>query len=315
MIAKRIKTLAILLIIVLTFSACAPSVIRQTSAPGLPPVNPQGGAQAGRTEARLYFRVADEAFIGSELRQLDVGADETAEEAAFRGLISGPDTTLTQLAPLIPAGTELISIDISSGILFLTLSGEFLSPAATLPAGWQQDPMLVTQAIIEKRLALSAITNTFTELGSCESVLVQIEEGAAGAPDGMLALFGGDPLFYSAEYVLTPAKALRAALSALTEKNWSQLLRRVTSPEQLTESQIAAELSALGELVDYTLGEDTIAPGGETAVVTASVYLRSQDERITRSRENIPVRATRVQEVFRIEYDSLLRLLGAETDG
>ncbi len=71
----------------------------------------------------------------------------------------------------------------------------------------------------------------------------------------------------------------------------------------------------MGELVDYSLGEDTIAPGGETAVVTASVYLKSADDGVTRGRENIPVRATRSQEVFRIEYESLLRLLGAEVDG
>ncbi len=313
---QRIKTLAILLIIALTFSACAPSVIRQTSTPGLPAVNPQAAAQTGRREARLYFRVEDEAFIGSELRQLDVSADETSEEAAFRGLLSGPDTTQTQLAPLIPSGTELISIEISSGILFLTLSGEFLNPAATMPAGWQQEPTLAEQALAEKRLALSAITNTLTELGSCERVLVQIEgEPGAGVPADVLALFEGDPLAYSAEFVLTPAKALRAALSAIAEKNWALVLRRVTSPDQLTESQIASELSALGELVDYELGEDTIAPGGDTAVVTASVYLTSAGDGVTRGRESIPVRVTRTREVFRIEYDSLLRLLGAETDG
>ncbi len=316
MILRRTKILIPLLAILLLFSACAPSVIRQTSSPGLPPVNPQAGAQAGRTEARLYFRVADEAFIGSELRQLDVGADETAEEAAFRGLASGPDTTLTQLTPLIPSGAELLSIELSSGILFLTLSDEFLNPAAAMPDGWQQDSALVVQALIEKRLALSAITNTLTELGSCERVLVQIEEGErTQVPSGILALFEGDPLVYSTEYVLTPTQALRSALSALSEKNWELLLRRVTSPEQLTESQIASELTALGELVEYTLGEDSISPGGDSAVVTASVYIKAAGDAVTRGRESIPVRTTRVQEVFRVEYDSLLRLLGAQTDG
>ncbi len=312
------KRLPILLIAAITFAlcACAPLVIRQTSETELPPVNPQAVAQVGRSTARLYFRVADEAFIGSELQTLDVNADETFEEAAFRALAGGPTTARTQLTPIIPIGTELISVETSSGILFLTLSEEFLNPVAAMPDGWLHVPALIEQALTEKRLAVSAITNTLTELGACESVLIQIEEGPGdGVPGEILALFaGGDPLTYSGEFILTPARALGSALTALSEKNWAQLLRLVTSAEQLTESRIAAELSAAGELVDFVLNEDSTAPGGETGVVTASVFIEYEDG-VTRSRENIPVRAARVQEVFRIEYESLLRLMGAETEG
>ncbi len=311
------KRLPILLAaaIMMIMCACAPIVIQQTATPDLPAVNPQAVSQVGRRNIRLYFRVADEAFIGSELRQLDVNADETAEEAAFRGLAGGPVTALTQLTPLIPPGTELISIEISSGILFLTLSSDFLNPAAAMPGGWEQEPAFVEQALIEKRLALSAITNTLTELGACDRVRIQIEEGSSGdVPREILALFEGDPLAYSNEFVLTPANALGTALTALSEKNWEQLSRLVSSSEQLTESRIASELSAIGELVDFELGGDSTAPGGETAVVAASVHIEAEDG-VTRSRESIPVRVTRVQEVFRVDYESLLRLLGAEGEG
>lgn len=308
---KILKKYVLIIALAMTLTACAPSVIRQTAAPDLPGVDPKAQAQAGRKSARLYFRVADEGFISSEMRRIDVTADETEAEAAFKSLASGPDAALSRLTALIPEGTELHSAELSGEILFLTLSGEFLAPAAIMPDGWQQDTAQREAAILEKRLALSSITNTLSEMGVCDRVKFKIAEGAdtAGVPAEITALFEGDPLAYSNEYVLTPAHALEAALTAISEKRWARVSRYVTSGDQLTESSVAADMAALGELVDFTVGEDSTASDGETAVITAAVSLKAPDG-VTRSRENIPVRAARVAEVFRVEYDSLLRLMG-----
>lgn len=304
-------TLIITIIIIITTTACAPTVIRQTSAPDLPGVDPKAQAQAGRKTVRLYFRVSEEAFISSELRRIDVNADETDVEAAFKGLAAGPDAALSRLTPLIPEGAQIKSAEKSGEILFLTLTGEFLNPAAIMPDGWQVDSVLREAALLEKRLALCALTNTFAEMGACNAVQFRIEEGAnvTGVPDEIAALFEAGPLAYSNDFLLTPAHALEAALKAVSEKSWKRASRLVTSPDQLTESIVSADLMPIGELADFTIGEDSTASDGETAVVTATVYIRAADG-VTRSRENIPVRVLRVQEVFRVEYESLLRLLG-----
>lgn len=310
---KRSITAIIICAAALSCGACAPAVIRQTASPALPPVDPSAVVTTERKSVRLYFRVADEDFIGSELRRVDVKASESIEEAAVRELIAGPKAEMTKLSPLINERTKVVSINKEGGILFLTLSSDFLNSAILLPASWKEDVSLREAAAIEKRLAISSIVNTLTELGTCDKVLITVEEGSGNAttPSEILTLFSsGDPLTYSGEFVLTPKRALEAVLHSIQQKDWARVMRLCDGTGSLSEAEIVSALLANGTLTDYIVDSDSSADAA-TAVVTASISLKGEDF-LVRTRDGIPVRVTRVQEVFRIDYDSLLHLFGAE---
>ena len=116
-------------------------------------------------QTKLYFPDNNVDKLHLELREIFVSNDGTAR-AAVEGLIEGP---LTNLAPSIPEGTQLLDISILNGVCTVDFSQAFVDNHIS---GSSNDLMTVY-----------SIVNTLTEFNSIDKVQFLIE-GKAGATFG-----------------------------------------------------------------------------------------------------------------------------------
>ena len=116
-------------------------------------------------QTKLYFPDNNVDKLHLELRELLVSNDGTAR-AAVEGLIEGP---LTNLAPSIPEGTQLLGISILNGVCTVDFSQAFVDNHIS---GSSNDLMTVY-----------SIVNTLTEFDSIDKVRFLIE-GKTGATFG-----------------------------------------------------------------------------------------------------------------------------------
>lgn len=116
-------------------------------------------------QTKLYFPDNNVDKLHLELRELLVSNDGTAR-AAVEGLIEGP---LTNLAPSIPEGTQLLDISILNGVCTVDFSQAFVDNHIS---GSSNDLMTVY-----------SIVNTLTEFNSIDKVQFLIE-GKTGATFG-----------------------------------------------------------------------------------------------------------------------------------
>ena len=116
-------------------------------------------------QTKLYFPDNNVDKLHLELRALLVSNDGTAR-AAVEGLIDGP---LTNLAPSIPDGTQLLDISILNGVCTVDFSQAFVDNHIS---GSSNDLMTVY-----------SIVNTLTEFDSIDKVQILIE-GKTGATFG-----------------------------------------------------------------------------------------------------------------------------------
>ncbi|MBQ1815752.1 MAG: GerMN domain-containing protein, partial [Ruminococcus sp.] len=119
----------------------------------------------------LYFRYQDSAFLAPEPRMVVVQRNESLEKAVVQALISGPLNT--ELSPLFPTGSEVVSTSTQDGTLFVTLNEAFLGRYADEPGDistghWK------TEGPERRRLCLDAMAATLTEAGLCDRVQVMV---------------------------------------------------------------------------------------------------------------------------------------------
>jgi len=136
-----------------------------------------------QNEVTLYFPGMDAQKVWKEVRTLTVYNDEIAQ-AAIEGLIAG--TNNEALYPSIPKGTELLSINIDSGLCTVDFSREFIDNHPGGSAG--------------ELMTLSSIVNTLTEFPEIDRVQIWVE-GKSGETLGNMLL--DEPLYRFEELIGT----------------------------------------------------------------------------------------------------------------
>jgi len=121
--------------------------------------------EAKKIQTKLYFPDHNAEKLHLELRELLVANNGTAR-AAVEGLIEGP---LSNLAPSIPEGTQLLDISILNGVCYVDFSQAFIDNHIS---GSSNDLMTVY-----------SIVNTLTEFNTIDKVQFLIE-GKTGATFG-----------------------------------------------------------------------------------------------------------------------------------
>ena len=165
---RRARTvLGIVLLLALAGTACndddepsaasaAPSEAPTESATTAPPATPTPSAVT--QPVRLWLTLED--FTGLTTRQAQVTPPRFAT-AAVTELLKGPaqSEAASGWGTAIPAGTELLGIDIANGVATVDLSDEFESGGGSLSA----------------RMRLAQLVYTMTEFQTVQSVALEIE--------------------------------------------------------------------------------------------------------------------------------------------
>ena len=262
----------------------------------------------------LYFRYQDSSFLAPEARTVVVQRNESLEKAIVQALIAGPLNT--ELSPLFPTGSEVVSTSTQDGTLFVTLNEAFLGRYADEPGDistghWK------TEGPERRRLCLDAMAATLTEAGLCDrvQVLVQRDLGHASSmrlQAGFLNRSGDTsmlpPIVRNESVLLTPHNAAECVLNAWLRQDWDALsLFCVHAPG---EQSVFEAFEAAKVLVGFELSPGSVAYDGQRAVVTAKLTLRGDNQDVEIS--GYPLRLIREEGLWKTDYEALLSMMRAE---
>ena len=262
----------------------------------------------------LYFRYQNSAFLASEPRLVVVQRNESLEKAVVQALISGPLNT--ELSPLFPTGSEVVSTSTQNGTLFVTLNEAFLGrypdePGDSSAGYWK------TEGPARRQLCLDALAATLTEAGLCDrvQVLVQRDLGHASSmrlQAGFLNRSGDTsmlpPIVRNESVLLTPHNAAECVLNAWLRQDWDALsLFCVHAPG---EQSVFEAFEAAKVLVGFELSPGSVAYDGQRAVVTAKLTLRGDNQDVEIS--GYPLRLIREEGLWKTDYEALLSMMRAE---
>lgn len=289
--------------------------------PGLFPAENQ---QTNTQMVTLYFRYSGESYLATDTRKITVGSDERLEAAVLRELIKGPTSSIRpQLEALINSQTQVVNIEEDGDILYVTFSGEFLQTASSLPEGWEWDLSLREENFLRKRLCAQAVANTLIGLGTYSKVQILVDtEGTGVGKRPTWAQLGyedlseskraGGLLGFDESVVLTPQNTLNLLFKSILEDDYSRAYPFIASQDssgqrrpRLDEFTQASQEGS--RLKSYQLQGCTIATDGQSAVVR--VDLTFADGQGHRTREQIPVKMRLENEVWKVGYDVLERVL------
>lgn len=307
---------ALLAAAVLFMAGCMGGGTKSGSA-NLPDINPNAGA-ANKTTAHvaLYFSYNREELLAAETATVNVPVSEPLEAAVVRALISGPSVNRTELYRLFWDGVELVGVDSNADILFVTLSEDFVSTApekVALEEGTVAD---------QKRLAICSIVNTIVEMGTYSRVQIYIDRQDAGAAQRITRREAGwednsddrlDPLGRMGELILTPQNTLVEALESFEKKNWGRLYNFIayTNPDGTLKPDIEtfAEVLDKGNVLEsFSVADSSVSSDGQEATVMLNYSIKTREGE-TLSRPNIPVKLVREEDIWKLTYTSLVKVL------
>lgn len=120
----------------------------------------EGESYPGEMELNFYFSSLEEdKKLVSEKRTITAGDAETAVRNAVEELLKGPEKSYH--FPVIPAGTELLDVEVNKNIAEIDLSQDFLEESL--------DSRILDEYVIY------SIVNTLTEIPEIDGVIFYIE--------------------------------------------------------------------------------------------------------------------------------------------
>ena len=185
----------------LLLAGCTSRIIQEDRLQdNLPVLDPEDGV-ARDISVVLYYRLTGEAYLVPVTRNISVRANERTETAMIRTLLEGvPQQSLSgNVSATFPEGTKLVDVSRDSGILYVTLSREFLdtsnveavrqatSSYGNTPEGQQRAQQAIQLATEEmylmRRMGVYSLVNTLCEY-SREQIRVQILVDVDGSGEG-----------------------------------------------------------------------------------------------------------------------------------
>ena len=308
-------TLCLMVICALCLSGCAispPDSLKRTGVESRSLISASTADLApDEKPAALYFRFQDSDYLAAEARTVVVQRNENQEKAIVQALIAGPLNT--ELSPLFPTGTEVVSTSTQDGTLFITLNeaflGRYVDEPGDISAGtWK------TEGPMRRQLCLDSLAATLTEAGLCEriQILVQRDSGQTQSmrlQTGFLNRSADAELMpaltRNENVLLTPHNTAECVLNAWLQQDWDTL--SLFCAHAPGEQSVFEAFEAAGVLVGFELSPGSVSDDGQTAVLTADLALRAQggDAEIV----GYPLRLIREEGLWKMDYRALLSMM------
>ena len=316
---RKQAALCLLLAAAVLLSGCAmspPDSLKRTGVDthSLISASTAGLAPVERSVA-LYFRFQDTAFLATEARTVVVQRNESLEKAIVQALIAGPMNT--ELSPLFPPGSEVVSTSTQDGTLFVTLNEAFLGRYADEPGdvssgSWQiEGPQ-------RRRLCLASLAATLTEEGLCQRVQVMVQRNSGQSVSmrlqaGFLNRSGDTELLPSLtrdeNVLLTPRNTAECVLDDWRQQAWEGL--SLFCAHAPGEQSVFEAFEASGVLTGYdALSCGSVSYDGQSAVLTVDLSLRGDAGDILIA--GYPLRLIREEGLWKMDYDTLLAMMRAK---
>ncbi|MEA5059042.1 MAG: GerMN domain-containing protein [Candidatus Pelethousia sp.] len=333
-----VRVVSFALGICLLFCGCGSSVIAEDRVKDdLPLLDPKDGV-AKDVSVELYYRLTGEAYLVPITRNVSVRANERTETAIIRTLLEGvPQQTLSSnVSALFPAGTSIVDVSLDSGILYVTLSPEFLDESIVESVRRAGNAFGSYEAALQRaeeelyltrRLGIYSLVNTLT--GYVEGkmrvqILVDTDGTGKGSrlPMETLGLSTGkdldsdliEPLDYHAEAVVSPERIVSCMLSRMVngefEMAYALFMEAAAGGVQKpTYANFETEMLSLGNITGFTILLSNETEEG-TAVITANLDFKNAVGDLHHI-ENAEILLKREGDLYKIGYGPFKSILEA----
>ncbi len=334
----RLRLLALGLCLLLC--GCGAGVIAEDRAQdGLPLLDPEDGVAKG-IEVELYYRLTDEAYLVPVIRNVSVRANERTETAIVRTLIEGvPQQVLSaNVSALFPVGTNIVEVSLESGILYITLSAEFLddsilkSVQQTGSAFGEYYQAALARAeeelYLTRRLGVYSLVNTLAGYMDDKDLRVQILVDTEGTGKGSRlpgALLGInpreegesnllEPLDFNPDVVVSPERIVGCMLGRMQSGEYEMayalfMEAAVDGIQKPTYANFETEMLSMGTVTGF---EVLSSSEEEEAMATVTVNLNFEPTGGEPVRiEGAQIILKREGDLYKIGYGSFKSILEA----
>ncbi len=300
--------LTILAALALLLAACGEGNTAAT-ATAEPQINPlSDAANRNSVLVNLYFGYKAEQLLAAEERQINVPVNERIETTIVRNLIQGASTSKADFTSVINSDTKIVNITNNNGILFVTLSKEFLHAPATR----QNENM---NENIRRYLAAYSIVDTLIEQEGYARVQILVDRNDTGAGTAItnseIGFSGNDPtepLARDGVDILNSRNTMREIMLSLEKKDWSRLYGFIS----YKDTQGVAK-PTLDQFKNAITGKNIVLSGSQVTdhiasteldrdYVLANFTIKAGDSE-PQGRSNIPVYLVRENDLWKIPYD------------
>ena len=314
-----IRAIALMLILVTCFTAgCVGSSISEDSIyEALPPIDPEDGVTRDKT-VNLYFRLGTESYLVKIERNISVRANEKEETAVLRALLEGPPALSNNLTALFPEGTRVVSVSLDGGILYVTMSSEFLNVM----------PNAATREEIDsaRRLGVLAIVNSLLSLGSADKVLILVDiddtgtgSRVQGAMLGFPSSEGADsqlmePITMDETVVVDSGKITECILTHIRDGNYERAYPYFAESESGGQQKpdyaaFETEMKALGDLTEFSVKRFEEAENGLSATAIVDLVFTYNEDGVTKEITSASLPLKKEGDLMKLGYASFRRLL------
>ncbi len=292
------------------------SVYLNESYPGNIDIQPDmEGIRRDEITTALFYGFDDgygSELIAQALLKVEVGPGQHRDDAVIEALAQEPAGY--RLFAVINPKTRLISAEEDKGILYVTLSSEFIEADSELPANWDKDPEWVEYKHFKQRLAVYCVVNSLLSLGGNYTgvqILLPGPGGEAYSPTYQALGFVGEgnenrlvePMSFFEDVVQGPAAAVRLMLTALADGQYESVLNMLTLERSgISAGELEEDIRAGGyKLYAFDI-LDTVYDRGK-ALVTVSC-----DDNHPVSNRKITLTLHEEDGVWKVEYDSFAEI-------
>lgn len=333
-----IRALAWALCLCLLLCGCGTGMIAEDVVrENLPLLDPEDGVDQD-ISVELYYRLTGEAYLVPVTRNISVRANERPETAIVRTLLEGvPQQSLSaNVSALFPPGTNIVEVSLDSGILYVTLSAEFLdesSVAAVRQGGsifGSYEAALKRaeeEMYLARRLGVYSLVNTlagYLDKGTHVQILVDTEGTGKGSrlSSAILGLesredAGSDlmePLDFDPDVVVTPARIVGCMLDRMQKGEYEMahvlfMESAVEGVQKPTFANFETEMLGLGSVTGFTVLSSTEAEDG-TATVTVDLDFKPVSGDVAHIK-SAKLLLKREGDLYKIGYGSFKSILEA----
>ena len=334
--------LATLLAVLMLCTGCTSfrSIREDSVREDLPQIDPEAGIARDFTTT-MYYRLLNEPYLVPIRHSIAMRANESAEEAIVRTLLSGVPPLAENVSNTFPEGTTVLDIAREGTILYVTLSKEFLDDAELDDAKKQADSLLSEGTITgeeydariaeakkafftRRRVGLYAIVNSITAYDPNVRVMLSVNrkgtgaerlrydevgiENAGEAASGLL-----EPMAFETEVLATPDRIVECVLHRMQTGELECIYGLFAETESGKGQKPAYEdfeemLRSAGSILNYVVYEYDLSPTANFANVLVDIEL-SDEQGALRQIKNVQLQLKNGGNIYQLGFYAFLAVL------
>lgn len=322
---KKLTALMMILCFVLSAGGCMGKVIAEDNTRlNLPQIDPEDGASR-ELPVTLYYRLTNEEYLVGVESRVSVRGGERTEAAVIRALKEG-EAVSSGINMLIPSAASLRALSYEDGVLYVTLSEEFLNE--DMVTSIKEEDYLkekdynnavkaaTKEMYLVRRLGVLSIVNTIAGNNKDAKVQILIEQDGEGRKLsyqdlGFEDIDGGliEPMAYNDEVVANERRIAECMLEHMVNGEYEMAYTLITAgfdDYKPAYAEFETQMCDRGTVVSYEVTDsDTNANG---MYVLVNVRISTPNGTVKRI-SNAMLYMAKENNIDKVSYDSLKKLM------